>query len=169
VPAIDADADVLHVIYMDPDVKNMPTEELEYTLQVFYRMQVIGWARTINREIDHDQTLNNAVRILGQIDPGVAKTIEDFLLTNQPESKIAGRLRRAPGRREITIHRYHPIENLGGLLGFLNVHHDRIAGLIERGFSDAVDHDCKWSGCVLRGRGPSAEQQGMVIGTQSDR
>jgi predicted acylesterase/phospholipase RssA len=162
VPAIDAGADILHVIYMDPDVKNMPVGDLQYTLQMFYRMQVISWARIVNREIDHDQTLNNAVRILGQIDQKVAKTIENFLITNQPESKIAGRLRRPPDRREVTIHRYHPAENLGGLLGFLNVQQDRIARLIDQGFSDAVDHDCKWSGCVLRGRGPSAEPQEMA-------
>jgi predicted acylesterase/phospholipase RssA len=167
VPAIDADADVLHVIYMDPDVANIPIEDLEYTLQVFYRMQVIGWARTINREIDHDQTLNNAARIMTQIDPGVAQAIEDFFRTQDPDSKFGRRLRRPPERREITIHRYHPVENLGGLLGFLNVRHDRIARLIEQGFSDAVDHDCAWSGCVLRGRGPSAEPQGMGIGAPS--
>jgi predicted acylesterase/phospholipase RssA len=159
VPAIDAGADILHVIYMDPDVKNIPVEDLQYTLQVFYRTQVISWARIVNREIDHDATLNNAVRILGQIDQNVAKTIEDFLIRNQPESKIAGRLKRPPDRREVTIHRYHPAENLGGLLGFLNVQHDRIARLIEQGFIDAVDHDCVWSGCVLRGRGPSVEPQ----------
>jgi predicted acylesterase/phospholipase RssA len=162
VPAIDEGADILHVIYMDTDVKNMPVEDLQYTLQVFYRMQIISWARIINREIDHDRTVNSAVRILGQIEPGVAKTIEDYLITYQPASKIAGRLRRAPDRREVTIHRYHPVENLGGLLGFLNVRQDRIARLIERGFSDAVDHDCEWSGCLLRGRGPSVEPQGMA-------
>jgi hypothetical protein len=137
-------------------------EDLQYTLQVFYRSQVISWARIVNREIDHDATLNNAVRILGQIDQEVAKTIEDFLVRNQPDSKIAGRLRRPPDRREVTIHRYHPAENLGGLLGFLNVQHDRIARLIEQGFIDAVDHDCVWSGCVLRGRGVSAESQETV-------
>jgi len=152
VPAIEADGDILHVIYMDPDVKNMPTEDLQYTLQMFYRMQVIGWARTINCEIEHDQTLNGAVRILAQIDPDVAQAIENFFRTQDPDSKFARRLKRPPERREITIHRYHPEANLGGLLGFLDVQHDRIAGLIEQGFSDAVDHDCAWSRCVLRGQ-----------------
>ena len=96
-----------------------------------YRMQVIGWARLINREIDHDQTLNRAVRILGQLDPRLTKTIEEFFLTRDPESKFAHRLRRPPERREITIHRYHPHENFGGLLGFLNTDRDRIARLIR--------------------------------------
>ena len=46
VPAIEAGADILHVIYMDPDVSNIPQKDLGSTLQTMYRMQVIGWART---------------------------------------------------------------------------------------------------------------------------
>jgi predicted acylesterase/phospholipase RssA len=162
VPAIDAGADILHVIYMDPDVSNIPQVDLGSTLQTMYRMQVIGWARLINREVEHDRTLNGAVRILGQIDPGVAKAIEDFFRTRDPDSKFARRLLRPPGRREVTIHRYHPYENLGGLLGFLNVRRDRIGRLIEQGFNDAVLHDCGESDCVLRDLGESAEPQDMV-------
>ena len=150
-PAVEAGADILHVIYMDPDVSNIPQKDLGSTLQTMYRMQVIGWARLINREVDHDQTLNRAARILGQLDPQVTKTIEDFFFTRDPDSKFAHRLKRPPERREITIHRYHPYENFGGLLGFLNTDRDRIARLIDQGFDDAVYHDCAESGCVLAG------------------
>jgi predicted acylesterase/phospholipase RssA len=161
VPAIDAGADILHVIYMDPDVSNIPQVDLGSTLQTMYRMQVIGWARLINREIEHDRTLNGAVRILRQIDPGEAKTIEDFFRTRDPDSKFARRLLRPPDHREVTIHRYHPYENLGGLLGFLNVQRDRIGRLIEQGFNDAVLHNCADSGCVLRSQEESAEPPEM--------
>jgi predicted acylesterase/phospholipase RssA len=168
VPAIEEGADILHVIYMDPDVKNMPVEDLQYTLQMFYRMQVISWARIVNREIDHDKTLNGAVRVLTQIDPGVAKGIEDFFRTRDPDSKFARRLLRPPGRREVTIHRYHPAENLGGLLGFLNVQRDRIGRLIEQGFSDAIDHDCVWSGCVLRSQEESVGPRETVYEARAE-
>jgi predicted acylesterase/phospholipase RssA len=162
VPAIDAGADVLHVIYMDPDVSNIPQMDLGSTLQTMYRMQVIGWARLINREIEHDQTLNRAARILSQLEPQVTRRIEDFFFTRDPESKFAHRLRRPPERREVTIHRYHPYENFGGLLGFLNTQRDRIARLIDQGFEDAVYHDCTESGCVLAGEGAPAEERGIV-------
>jgi predicted acylesterase/phospholipase RssA len=148
-PAIDAEADILHVIYMDPDVSNIPQVDLGSTLQTMYRMQVIGWARLLNREIAHDQTLNRAARVLTQIDPNVARGIEDFFRTRDPDSKFAHRLRRPPDRREVTIHRYHPYENYGGLLGFLNAQRDRIGRLIEQGFKDAVLHDCVGSDCIL--------------------
>jgi predicted acylesterase/phospholipase RssA len=162
VPAIEAGADILHVIYMDPDVSNIPQVDLGSTLQTMYRMQVIGWARLINREIDHDQTLNRAARILGQLDPQVTKRIEDFFFTRDPESKFAHRLRRPSGRREVTIHRYHPYENFGGLLGFLNTDRDRIARLIDQGFNDAVYHNCAESDCVLAGDGGQAEGAEIV-------
>jgi predicted acylesterase/phospholipase RssA len=162
VPAIDAGADILHVIYMDPDVSNIPQVDLGSTLQTLYRMQVIGWARLINREVEHDRTLNGAARILAQIDPREARTIEDFFLTRDPDSKFARRLLRPPDRREVTIHRYHPYENLSGLLGLLNVRRDRVGRLIERGFNDAILHDCVDSGCVLRSQEESSEPHDPV-------
>jgi NTE family protein len=148
-PAVSAGANVLHVIYMDPDVKNLPIDDINYTVQMMYRMQVIGWARTINREIAHDRVINQAVKVLSKVDPKVAAEIADFLITTQPTSKIATRLKREPGKREIIIHRYHPSEDLGGAIGFLNLNQDRIEGLIERGFNDGVYHDCTASRCVL--------------------
>jgi predicted acylesterase/phospholipase RssA len=161
-PAVDAGADVLHVIYMDPDVKNIPTKDLGSILQTMYRMQVIGWARTINREVAHDETINGAIRILGQLDPGSAKTIEEFFLTRDPESKFGKRLTRPPDSREITIHRYHPKENLAGLLGFLNVERDRLERLIADGFNDAVYHNCRENQCVLSSRVVANEPLAMV-------
>jgi predicted acylesterase/phospholipase RssA len=93
-PAVDAGADILHAIYMDPDVSNIPSDDLGSALQTMYRMQVIGWARLINREVDHDKTLNGAVRILAQLEPAAAQAIEDFFLTRDPDSKFARRLLR---------------------------------------------------------------------------
>lgn len=148
-PAVSSGANVLHVIYMDPEVKNLPLDDINYTVQMMYRMQTISWARTINREIAHDRVINQAVRVLSQIDPKVAAQIAEYLIATQPTSKIATRLKREPGSREIIIHRYHPSEDLGGVIGFLNLQRGRIEGLIDKGFSDGVYHDCIASRCVL--------------------
>jgi hypothetical protein len=52
--------------------------------------------------------------------------------------------------RLLTIHRYHPHDDLsGGPMGVLNFERDHIEDLIERGFEDSVAHDCVESGCVL--------------------
>jgi predicted acylesterase/phospholipase RssA len=148
-PAIGAGANILHVIYMDPEVKNLPLDDINYTVQMMYRMQIITWARTINREIAHDRVINQAVKVLSQVDPKVAAEIADYLIKTQPTSKIATRLQREPGFREIVIHRYHPSEDLGGVIGFLNLQRNRVESLIDKGFSDGVYHDCIASRCVL--------------------
>lgn len=148
-PAVGAGADVMHVIYMDPEVKNLPLDDINYTVQMMYRMQVITWARTINREIAHDRVINQAVKVLSQVDAKVAAEITEYLIRTQPTSKIATRLQRPPGDREIIIHRYHPSEDLGGVIGFLNLQRERIECLIDRGFSDGVYHDCIASRCVV--------------------
>jgi predicted acylesterase/phospholipase RssA len=158
-PAVGAGATVLHVIYMDPEVKNLPMDDINYTIQMAYRMQVITWARTINREIAHDRVVNQAVKVLTQVDPQAAAKIEQYLLETQPTSKIATRLKRAPGSREIIIHRYHPSDDLGGVIGILNLRRSRLEALIERGFNDGVYHDCMASRCVLPNlSGPAMEE-----------
>ena len=61
---------------------------------------------------------------------------------------------RHPGTyRPITIHRYHPRDELGqGALGMLNMERDHLDDLIQRGFSDASLHDCQDECCVIPGQ-----------------
>ena len=49
----------------------------------------------------------------------------------------------------LTVHRYHPREELGSLLGMLNFEARHVDKLIRSGFEDAVNHDCMESGCIL--------------------
>ncbi len=49
----------------------------------------------------------------------------------------------------MTIHRYHPHDDLGGALGLFNFDPDQIAALIDRGYTDAARHDCDESQCIL--------------------
>jgi predicted acylesterase/phospholipase RssA len=148
-PAIDEGANTVHVIYMDPDVKNMPMADIENTLQTFYRLQLITWAKTVNQDIDGEGLINDMARLLEAVDPASRDIIESRLQETNPKSKIARRLTRDPVYRSVTIHRYHPREDLGGVLGFLNLNRDRIKNLMEEGFIDAMDHDCVESKCVL--------------------
>lgn len=152
-PAIDAGADVLHVIYVDPDVKNIPISALESTAETLYRVFVIGWADNVDTAIDAVGRINNQVN-----------AVEDIIRITNPPAETRnllqnllrlGSVRRLPlpsqrSLRLITVHRYHPQEDLFGPLGLLNFDRDRIEGLIERGFRDAVAHDCAEEKCVLR-------------------
>jgi hypothetical protein len=71
--------------------------------------------------------------------------------------RVWRKLRLAEHYRPLTIHRYHPRDDLSnGALGLLNLDRSHIENLIERGFSDAVNHDCKASSCIL----PAASNAG---------
>jgi predicted acylesterase/phospholipase RssA len=157
-PAINARADTLHVIYLDPEVENIPLSGLGNILETMYRIQTIGWAkalnnnirtaRHINKEVAYARLIAQTIDILQQRDPG-----ENFfkgLPVRDIETHLQDSLRY---HRELTVHRYHPRDDLGGALGYLNFDRERIRYLIERGFADAVTHNCRVDsvdGCVLR-------------------
>jgi NTE family protein len=122
-PAIDAGADVLHVIYLDPEPGALPLRSVGSTIDTMGRMFVASFAATMRRDIDVAASINRDV--------------------------VAGR---RPERRPITIHLYHPHEDTGGALGMLDFHRERIVALIDRGYRDAVAHDCAASGCLNVGR-----------------
>jgi NTE family protein len=154
-PAINAGADTLHVIYLDPEVENIPLSGLANTLETMYRMQIITWAKAlnneiravkhINRELAYARLIAETMGILQQRAP------DENLFKGIPVGDIEQYLRQSlnPKYRELTVHSYHPHDDLGGGLGILNFDRHRIQRLIERGFDDAVDHHCDHSGCVL--------------------
>lgn len=186
-PAIRAGAEELHVIYMDPDIKNIPIERLENTLSTLYRMQLIAWAHAVNSDVARADGLNRglaALRRIGQgdriatlADEEEAKLEELLAFAPKYEQRLRDRMKEikeaveglhkaadsvdedlrlaVEGSRDkvgfyrpLVIHRYHPTEDLGGILGFLNLRRDRLESLIDQGFHDALYHDCKASGCV---------------------
>ena len=160
-PAVDAGADTLHVIYMDPDVKKIHIAEIENTVTTMYRMQVIGWAKAINGDIDSARRTNResafarlAMKARGVLEKTLKKqemsgTEAKEFFTEINLSEIDGHLKRSSQYRAVTIHRYHPHDDLGGPLGLLDFDRGKIQGLIERGFKDTVTHDCEDSGCVI--------------------
>jgi len=59
---------------------------------------------------------------------------------------------RAREYRTLTIHRYHPDEDLGGTFRWLDFDRDRMLRLIDRGYEDACTHKCIPLRCVIPGR-----------------
>jgi predicted acylesterase/phospholipase RssA len=135
-PAIEAGASDLHVVYMDPDVIRVPLPRQRNTLNTLYRMVVISFGLTVSRDIRTAAAINLRVR---RDQDSANKTA----LTGEPRGKRY---------RPLTIHRYHPREDLGGTFRWLDFNRDHVAGLIERGFEDALAHDCERNRCVIPGR-----------------
>jgi predicted acylesterase/phospholipase RssA len=144
-PAIDAGAETLHVIYLDPDVQNIPDQALESTLDTLYRVFVIGWAARVNEGIDAVERINQQLVVLEQLARKANLSRQDLkplLLTLVPSNRIKEQI------IKITLHRYHPRDDLSGPIGLLDLNRQRLERLIERGFNDAVKHDCDDSRCV---------------------
>jgi predicted acylesterase/phospholipase RssA len=158
-PAINAGADTLHVIYVDPDVKNIPVEALQSTLDTLYRTFVIQWANDLEMSIRAVARINGHVDVLERTirEAKLSKSQAEILLKDllPPGSFKIGPSEEILGTRKIAVHLYHPEDDLFGPLGLLNLDRRRLEDLISRGFDDAVGHECANSGCVLS---QSAEQ-----------
>jgi predicted acylesterase/phospholipase RssA len=152
-PAIDAGADTLHVIYLDPDVENIQVGALESTMDTLYRMFTIQWADNVESSVQAVDRINRHLDIVARniSEANLSKPQAESLLKDMfpPGSFRLGPGREISGLRKITVHRYHPKDDLFGPLGLMNLDRRRLEDLIARGFRDAAAHDCASSGCVL--------------------
>jgi predicted acylesterase/phospholipase RssA len=141
--AIEAGADTLHVIYLDPQVKNIPLGGIENTLETLYRVQTIGWAKALNNDVAAARHVNWEVAYARLITETLGilrqRARDENLFRGIPVQEIEQHLKQSLNYKPLTIHLYHPGDDLGGALGLLNFDRERIQGLIERGFNDATD------------------------------
>ncbi|HEY4576058.1 MAG TPA: patatin-like phospholipase family protein [Thermoanaerobaculia bacterium] len=151
-PAMDEGADILHVIYLDPDIAAIPLSALESTVASTYRLQTISWAALVNREIARARRINRGLAVFEKLRRGESLGVPELDALAKGAVMLLGG--RHPGTyRPITIHRYTPHEELGGgALGMLNLDRDHVEDLIERGFADASMHDCQRACCVIPGQ-----------------
>lgn len=157
-PALDEGADVLYVIYLDPDVASIPLSTLDSSMAASYRLQTISWAALVNAEVDRARRINRGLAAVARIQRGEPlDSAEREELAKSVVVALGGQ--HLQSYRPITIHRFHPAEDLAcGAFGLLHLDTDHIEGLIEKGFTDATLHDCLREGCVLPdGARPLAE------------
>jgi predicted acylesterase/phospholipase RssA len=150
-PAIEAGADLLHVIYLDPDVRNIPLPRLENSFDALDRTRVIDWASRVNDDLATARWINEGLETLERVAAGAPPNGDDWRRFVRVAGQIASHVRQGQPYRKLTIHRYRPHDDLGGPLGVLNFDGDQIAAIIERGYRDTVGHDCAASECLLPG------------------
>lgn len=140
-------SNVLHVVYMDPDVSDIPLKSIKTTLGVLDRLLVTNFAFAMNSSIEAIHDFNDSIRLIRSLDANsnYDGDSENFL-------KVAASLKNhvSGGEYEpLIIHRYHPKDDLGGVFGFLDFDIKHIDHLIERGFRDTANHDCEAAGCLV--------------------
>ncbi len=151
-------AKVIHVVYLDPALEKIPLGALQTTMGALYRQQLIEWAKMVNDDIEDARAINEVLKVFELVEQG--KAVADAYLASLPAALSTVWQREQEVRREgrapyrlLTIHRYHPRDDLtGGPMGLLNFERDHLKDLIERGFADTMAHDCAASECVLPDR-----------------
>ena len=152
--AIKAGASTLFVVYLDPDVGNIPLRRLMNTVDTIDRVYTIMLATKINEDIDTAAWINQGLSVVekaraeGGADALSGEEITSFI---RVAAQIAERLEKGRSYKPLTIHRFHPHDDLGGPLGLLDFSREAVSGLIARGFEDAVYHDCYESHCIFPG------------------
>ncbi len=150
-PALN-EADVIYVVYLDPDVASIPLSTLDSTVATSYRLQTIAWAALVNREIYRARRINRGLEAFDRLRRGEALPELELERLGKGAVLALGGLKSLTSYRPVTIHRFHPREELGGgALGMLNLDPTHLEELIYKGFSDASLHDCYQEGCIIPG------------------
>jgi hypothetical protein len=138
---------------MDPDIRNIPVRRLENTIDVFDKLYHITGARMFRNDINLARDVNRGLGLLAGGPDRHPPTIGEIRGLAQAEELWREKGPPLGVPRMLAVHVYHPAEDLGGILGLMNFDAGHIADLIDKGYADAVAHDCSASGCVLPSTG----------------
>ena len=147
--------DTVHVIYLDPEMQNIPLGPLQSTLETMDRLTTIILSHSVDSDMRVAGRVNRGLDLVSRLsrgerlEPGELRTLVES--ASYLVDGIGGRIPESPK----TIHRYRPSRYLGGTLSLLDFSRSSVQDLIALGFQDAVNHDCRVSHCVL-------PQQGLI-------
>jgi hypothetical protein len=144
---------MLHAVYLDPDVGNIPVKVLQNTYNTLDRTILIHNAAVTNEDVETARWINDGLDAIERAARNEALTDKNMRAFVRVASRIEKSIRQGSPYRKVTIHRYHPERDPGGGgLGILDFNRDRIQALIQQGFEDTVNHDCQESRCILSSR-----------------
>lgn len=148
-PPVEAGAEELHVINVDPAPRALPLSRVRSTATTVYRMMVIALAAMLDRDIEIAGRINRGITLMEQGARHEIPEDPDMKALSLMIGSLPLHVSTGQPYRKLTIHRYHPSGDPGGALHWLSFGRDHLEALIERGMQDAKNHDCAESGCVL--------------------
>lgn len=152
-PAIRDGATTVHVIFLDPLVRNIPLKPLPSSLDTFFRMFAIIWASSLRKDILLAAGINRMIELLERGETESARTEEGRTFLEMGW-RIYRRIEEGRRYRKLTVHVFRPQSALGEGEGILDFQRSRLQALVQMGYRDAANHDCQAAGCVrLGGRG----------------
>ncbi len=147
-PAIRDGAEVIHVIFVDPRVVDVPLRFPPNTVDTVYRMFQIVSSALFRSDIARAAAIQHELELHRDLGI-VSEDCRQVLADQGANSRVLRRFREGRPYRPLTIHCYRPKTDLGGGAGLLDFSAGFIDELIAAGYQDAQRHDCEASGCVL--------------------
>lgn len=138
-PAITAGAEVIHVVFLDPKVRDIPMRLPPSTVTELYRMVAIIFANETRAQIVAIDRVNRALRALE--DPPQTASGGNLGALLQTLEQLRERVARTKTYRPLEVHVYRPSPDvIEGLAGFLNFERSYAQKLIDAGYQGAVNH-----------------------------
>jgi NTE family protein len=150
-PAIQAGANVLHIVYLSPGVDRLPLKVLQNTYNTLDRTILINSAVVINEDIATASWINEGLDTIARATRDETLTDADARNFIRVAAQIEERIKKGKPYKKLSLHRYHPdVDPGGGGIGVLNFNRERVLRLMELGFKETADHDCEHAGCLWR-------------------
>jgi predicted acylesterase/phospholipase RssA len=145
-PSIAAGASIIHVIE-PPSADDFPPGPVPSAVEAFYRSLVIMLNVLLQRDFQDTAERNRGVFLLDRLQRGEEIGEPDLASAGRMLARRLARASDKPPYRLITVHRYIPSRHFGSLAGLLDFSRQNIMEMIQAGYSSAVEHDCRLSGC----------------------
>lgn len=151
-PAIEEGATELHVISLNPTVRDLQRTYTGSTLDILNHVYTAMVASNVSEDIESARWVNEGIEVLERLsgdNPPEFDTADARRFTRV--ANVIWKRLKEEGElpAKLTIHHYHPKKTLGGVLGMLNFDLAEIERMIAWGEADASAHDCGENGCVL--------------------
>ena len=163
-PAVRAGAQVLHVIYSDPFISDVPLPPLPNTVSALSRIYGVLVAAQFNADFRHAATINEEIAEVAGRSSAAAAAADELPAVRAHRAIGADR---AVGRgaaagahryRPLEIHRYRPSAGDINSIDFLDFSSAVVERLIERGYQETLQHDCHRAKCVV----PDGKRMGTI-------
>jgi len=142
---------VLHIVYLDPEHAQTPLPEIRSTFAMIYRLYVLAFSRSVNADIERARDINKSLQTLALLREDDPEPLASSAMGQRGSEslKLWQRLNKDTADSvQLEIHRYRSPEHLGGIRALFQVDQTRVQDLIDRGYKDAQNHDCRQSDCV---------------------
>jgi NTE family protein len=159
--AINAGANVVHVVYVDPSTEQIPFPPLPNTLDSFYRVYAILVANSILNDSTTVASINEALAGLAEARAAGVAALPAAAASRLNAGAVLRREREGRPYEPVTIHFYRPTGTLEAAAGLFDFREATVDAFIALGYEDTLAHDCAAAGCVL----PGAPTASRIPGT----